>query len=172
MISYICFLESPNSYDGKQRCIVADPSEYVGWSNSNCEIKRRFICKVPASGNPTTIQPPTVPPPQACSEDGWIQFSKDQGGADEFCYFFNDNFNVRFNWFRAYDTCIEKGGRLASISSEQENNFIMQNLKTWMNPEGGWIGFHRDHKTGQFRWVDGSEDLAYNSWGPDGNFFK
>ena len=130
---------------------------------------------MPASGDPTTIQPPTRPPPQVCSEetpdDGWIIFSKDQGGTDEFCYLFFDNGNA-YDWIEAYDGCVQKGGRLASISSEQENNFVMNNLKDdWeeMSPNpAGWIGYQRDSKTGQFRWVDGSQNLEYESWGPNG----
>ena len=139
---------------------------------------RRFVCEVPSSGDPTTIQPPTIPPPQACSEetpeDGWILFSKDQGGTDEFCYFFQNDNDHRFDWIKAYDGCVEKGGRLASISSEQENNFVMNKLKNeWedMHPNpAGWIGYQRDSKTGQFRWVDGNKDLEYESWGPNGKY--
>ena len=145
---------------------MVDPWGEVGWKNSNCAVRRLFVCEVPASGNPTTIQPPTITPNKVCSsdtpDDGWVLFSKDQGGTDEYCYNFNTEYK---NWMDAYDDCTQRGGRLPSIHSEQENTFVMDNVNSY--DISSWIGFLRDSKTDQFQWVDGT-DADFKQWGKGG----
>ena len=68
----------------------------------------------------------------------------------------------------ARDSCLNKGGELVKISSEEENNFV----KDMANSEETWIGL-REVADGNFRWTDGSglsfSKLNYESTEPNGN---
>ena len=161
----------PDSSDGRYSCIATvEPYTYtLEWINDNCEIRRPFLCEVPASANPTTIQPPTLTPDMPCHSetpnDGWIQFTKDQGGTGEACY--NFNLGDYKSWLDASDECVRKGGRLTSVRSDQENRFLLQHLNTF-NDVVSWIGLQRDGLTGQFVWIEDWTSPDYLAWGPGG----
>ena len=166
------FIESyPNSHGGRDNCIMSDPynSNYE-WINSLCELRRPFVCEVPASANPTTIQPPTLPPDIPCHEDSpedmWILFPKDQGGSGEDCYNFMEGDYK--SWDDANRVCELKGSRLVTIHSEQENMFLSQKLFTQGRWALSWIGLRRDSMTGQFIWADDGTYPDYDAWAPDG----
>ena len=80
---------------------------------------------------------------------GWILWNGN-------CYKQNQD---PLNWKDAEKKCTEIGGRLASVHSDEENNFIFQtsnNAVTWlggndMSAEGSWI------------WSDGSS-RRYTNW--------
>ena len=135
-----------------------------------CELRKPYICEVPSSANPTTVQPPTLPPDIPCHsefpDDGWILHSKDQGGSGEFCY--NFNFGDYKSWRDAEDMCKIQGARMVSIHSEQENIFLTRKLYTQGQWALTWIGLQRDSITGQFMWVDDGTYPDYLSWAPGG----
>ena len=150
---------------------MSDPYNFnYEWINSLCELRRPFVCEVPASANPTTVQPPTLPPDIPChedsSEDTWILFPKDQGGSGEDCYNFMEGDYK--SWDDANRVCELTGSRLVTIHSEQENMFLSQKLFTQGRWALSWIGLRRDSVTGQFVWVDDGTYPDFNAWAPDG----
>ena len=160
----------PDSNSGIDACIminnVQDEQDdaKLAWKNNNCEIRLQYVCEVPAGYEPpTTIEPPTIPPPIPCNADNpsdlWKQFPIDQGGTGEYCYLFSD-INQK-NWIEANEYCIYKGGRLASVHSVQENDFIVHNFA---HNGIGWIGFLKDGPTDSFTWTDGTSPDFYR-WG-------
>ena len=164
----------PNSQDGKFSCITADPYYYMHeWMNDNCEIRMPFACEVVASTNPTTVAPPTPTPDAPCHsetpDDGWILFTADQGGSGEDCFNFGYDWK---DWMDAKKECEYKGGRLASIHSQQENNFITQKLANQGSWTISWIGLERDYATGQFVWIDDGNSPDFNAWGDGGMFSR
>jgi hypothetical protein len=173
---FILKVNYPDSNEGKYSCITTPATLYswtFEWMNEDCEIRRPFVCEVPASAHPTTIEPPTLPTPKACHaespEDGWVQFTIDDGGSGEDCFNFNA-FDYK-NWIDAKDECVRKGGRLASIHSEQENLFITRHLSMQSSYNIGWIGLQRDSLTGQFVWIDFGTNPDYLGWGEGGKSF-
>lgn len=64
------------------------------------------------------------------------------------------------SWYDAKEICEQKGGHLATITSESEQAFIESNKLTGMR----WIGLHLDDSN-TWAWVTG-ESYDYSNWGP------
>ena len=156
-------------------CIMANNGQdqegdaKIAWKNNNCEIRLQYVCEAPARYEPPTTQvPPTLLPPQPCDPnnpaDLWVKFPEDQGGDGQYCYLFSET-NQK-TWDGAKDDCILQGGRMVSVHSPQENDFIVHNLAR----NGiGWIGYIKDPSTDTFKWTDGSDPDFYR-WGPNRNY--
>ena len=72
------------------------------------------------------------------------------------CYkFFMEN----MNWANAESHCTEQGGHLASVHSDQENEFILG----LSSSEQFWIGGNDEEVEGEWVWSDGS-DFSYSFW--------
>ena len=162
----------PDSHEGQHACITADPYYYMHeWMNDNCELRMPFACEVIASQNPTTVAPPTPTPDAPCRpetpNDGWIKFTVDDGGSGDWCFKFNSDTK---DWVTAKQECEFGGGRLASIHSQQENDFITRKVAedqtSWDHIS--WIGLQRDYATGQFVWIDNGTNPDYDKWGDGG----
>jgi hypothetical protein len=67
----------------------------------------------------------------------------------------------RMKWPQAQAYCQMKGANLASIHSQQENNFIQRKI---CKKESCWIGYTDEVTEGQFKWVDGSA-YTWDNWG-------
>ncbi len=66
---------------------------------------------------------------------------------------------ARVNWKKAERLAREAGGYLASIASEEENDFISRRLIE----RHAYIGLTDESEEGQFEWLDGSP-LSYTNW--------
>ena len=77
---------------------------------------------------------------------------------DGFCYRTFES-NDQFTWNVAQSSCHSWGGNLASITSEQENNFL--HLNTPYAAVDCWIGLTNMDR-GDYYWVDG-EALNFNN---------
>jgi len=74
-------------------------------------------------------------------------------------------------WFQAKRACENAGGYLATITSEDEMNFIWQKFgslftKTWKGP---WIGLSDAANENDWRWVTGEssvvgQEMVYANW--------
>jgi hypothetical protein len=62
------------------------------------------------------------------------------------------------NFSVAESACVAWGGHLASVSSAQENNYILAIISSDI-----WIGLHFDVEVADFVFTDGSP-LAYTNW--------
>ena len=64
----------------------------------------------------------------------------------------------RLSWFQAKVACNKAGGHLVIITSNEENEFVKSR-----GCGDYWIGLADEYKTGNWKWVDGS-DVLYADW--------
>ncbi|XP_054707984.1 C-type mannose receptor 2-like [Uloborus diversus] len=100
---------------------------------------------------PATLLTRTV---LAC-EEGWYAFEQN-------CYKIGGSKKImKVTWWKALEYCTDVGGKLATISSEEEFDF----LKTFINleiRENIWIGLS-DSRPGGFSWADGTA-ANFTNW--------
>lgn len=68
-----------------------------------------------------------------------------------------------YTWPDASSTATSVGAHLITITSVQENSFVLSNLDQTYNY--AWIGLHNTGTVGSFAWVTG-EPLGYTNWIP------
>ncbi|XP_027624797.1 low affinity immunoglobulin epsilon Fc receptor isoform X4 [Tupaia chinensis] len=85
-----------------------------------------------------------------CPKD-WVNFKHK-------CYYFGKGAK---KWIQARYACEDLGGRLVSIHSREEQDF----LTTRANKKGSWIGLRDVFVEGEFLWMDGSP-VGYSNWYP------
>ena len=67
-------------------------------------------------------------------------------------------------WATCRDAAIARGGRLVTIRSKAENDWLAQNiLSSAVNSSGAWIGLTDEGSEGQWRWISG-EPVSYTNW--------
>ncbi|MGA1223481.1 MAG: M12 family metallo-peptidase [Phycisphaerales bacterium] len=71
------------------------------------------------------------------------------------------------NWLTAYNAAIARGGRLATITSQSEADFVYRTLVSngigWAGAQGPWIGLYK--QSGVWRWVT-NEPYEFTQWAP------
>lgn len=78
-------------------------------------------------------------------------------------------FDTSMNWYVAKAFCEKRGGYLATITSQSENDFVWYNLgKSSTNSGGIWLGATNDKNstesgTGAYQWITG-EKWNYTNW--------
>ena len=65
-------------------------------------------------------------------------------------------------WIEAKIDCKSRGGHLVTISSQEENDFVMNLIKS----DSVWIGFTDESIEGSWQWVTG-ESVTYTNWSQD-----
>ncbi|KAF5929388.1 hypothetical protein HPG69_013684 [Diceros bicornis minor] len=117
---------------------------------------------VPAAGpatGPTTL-PTTAAPLSLSSTPGstcntcpeqWVSFQKK-------CYYFGEGPK---KWIEARFACSKLQGRLVSIHSQEEQDFLTKRA----NKKGSWIGLRDLNIEGEFVWMD-ENPLDYSNWQP------
>lgn len=83
--------------------------------------------------------------------EGWLHFQQK-------CYYFGQGAK---RWVQARFTCEDLDGRLVSIHSQEEQDFLTKHA----NKRGSWIGLRDLDLEGEFIWMDGSP-LGYSNWNP------
>ncbi|KFO22969.1 Low affinity immunoglobulin epsilon Fc receptor [Fukomys damarensis] len=83
-----------------------------------------------------------------CPEQ-WVNFQQK-------CYYFGEGAK---QWVQARFTCDDLEGRLVSIHSQEEQDFLTKHA----NKEGSWIGLRDLDVEGEFIWMDGSP-VDYSNW--------
>ena len=84
------------------------------------------------------------------------------------CYFIDDTPTSKQADARA--PCQNKGGDLAIIKSEEENEFIRHLVlqQDKVTHFGVWLGFQRKQTDSKFYWIDGTSlEGGYTNWGPN-----
>ncbi|XP_025113809.1 perlucin-like protein [Pomacea canaliculata] len=79
---------------------------------------------------------------------------------DESCYALLDQ---QVTWLKAREYCVAVGGHLVEIDSEDENNFILNLLKTH-GATGSWIGLQDLIEEGHFLWTTTQRQAVYTNW--------
>uniref|UniRef100_A0AC34RT37 C-type lectin domain-containing protein n=1 Tax=Panagrolaimus sp. JU765 TaxID=591449 RepID=A0AC34RT37_9BILA len=112
------------------------------WSAIDCKMSNPFVCEFPAK----------IDYNYEFCDDGWAHFNFTHS-----CY---KKFSVTkaINQSTAESYCVQKGGHLASIHSDEENEFIGElasiGLITNAFASVFWIGGKRDDNSANWRWVD------------------
>eukprot|EP01043_Picozoa_sp_COSAG02_P052311 COSAG02_NODE_5614_length_4181_cov_11.419157_7_plen_180_part_01 len=112
----------------------------------------------------TSAAPSRAPPPPTPScPPGYLGFGVS-------CYFFSHH---KASWADARDQCVEYGGALATIESQEEDDFIANHLLTELVANDDyWIGLN-DVDTGEnigpFSWTSG---VAYTGLPAEGNSYS
>ncbi|XP_033624558.1 macrophage mannose receptor 1-like [Asterias rubens] len=121
---------------------ILDMSTNGEWSTSPCTSQRKFICEKDEGTCPV----------------GW----RIHGGQ---CYQFNTY--SAMTWTDAKHNCEAQGAFLASIFSDDENDFVFRQFDdlTGVGVTDIWIGISDYSLDGQFAWVDGAS-VSYNNWNP------
>jgi len=125
----------------------------ASWNYATCSAgfwATKFVCQIDLGTTTTTTTTTTTGCP-----NGMVVFNQN-------CYKFVDTAKT---WNEAEAVCqsqIWKGkGHLASIHSEEENNFVSS-----LSTERFWLGGNDLQKDGVWTWSDGSA-ITYNNWYPD-----
>jgi hypothetical protein len=71
-------------------------------------------------------------------------------------------FETPLSWHDAKKKCVEMGGRLASIESEEENVFVAE-LASKARVTAIWLGGSDEKQEGKWLWVDG-QAMKYANW--------
>ena len=66
-------------------------------------------------------------------------------------------------WYDAEQSCVMKGGRLASIDSEAESEYLSSLLNSSNDDVAMWIGYAYNVSSGSWTWADGSQS-GYTNW--------
>jgi hypothetical protein len=76
-------------------------------------------------------------------------------------------FDTSMGWHTAKAFCERRGGYLATITSQSENNFVWSHLASKANKPGNiWLGATNDKTdTGAYQWITG-EVWSFTNWGP------
>uniref|UniRef100_A0A3Q2U0S8 C-type lectin domain-containing protein n=1 Tax=Fundulus heteroclitus TaxID=8078 RepID=A0A3Q2U0S8_FUNHE len=93
------------------------------------------------------------PAPQCDLASGWRQHGSN-------CYKFNSE--TMKSWSAARHDCVQEGGDLVSITSQQENTYSPTGISLWM-------GGHDSVTEGGWEWTDGSpfRYIRWNAGNPD-----
>nr|XP_034345452.1 low affinity immunoglobulin epsilon Fc receptor isoform X6 [Arvicanthis niloticus] len=81
----------------------------------------------------------------------WLHFQQK-------CYYFGRGSK---QWLQARFACSNLEGRLVSIHSQTEQDFLTQHI----NKRDSWIGLQDLNMEGEFLWTDGSP-MSYSNWNP------
>lgn len=69
------------------------------------------------------------------------------------------------DWHSAKERCNKYGGHLVTITSKEENDFLINNLPK-SNKSFFWIGATDEEQEGVWQWVT-SESFSYDNWSED-----
>uniref|UniRef100_A0A6A7G2Y8 Macrophage mannose receptor 1-like n=1 Tax=Hirondellea gigas TaxID=1518452 RepID=A0A6A7G2Y8_9CRUS len=145
-------------YEPVQLCVFASitPGRQGLWLTDQCSDRHKILCEYPR------VNPPTAIPPirrsllfrQFCSPD-WTH-----NPATRSCYklMIDGGLPQRF----AEQTCVQYGGHLVSVNSEQEERFIIGMSQVQNFPYTTiWTGLYL--KNQEYLWLDGSAS-TYLNW--------
>lgn len=83
-------------------------------------------------------------------------------------YYWNTHYYAFYDsatsWDEAVKFCTDKGGYLASITSEDENTVVFGFLQE-KGIQNAYIGWYLDDNTKRWQWVNG-EEVVYENWSP------
>jgi len=129
----------PNNY-GSGDCVVADISDGFKWKDIQCAERHRVLCKADA----------IIGEEEPRCGEGETAF-------DSSCYWADGSYI--YNFTAAQDECRARGLQLASIHSQQEQDFIADLAAS----SRLYIGLTDVAVEGEFRWTDGTP-LDFQYW--------
>lgn len=73
-------------------------------------------------------------------------------------------FDLSMSWHAARDYCQQQGGYLTTLTSEDESQFVYNQLVFLSPNQGSWIGLTDEGVERQYKWITG-EPFVYSNWG-------
>uniref|UniRef100_A0A0B7BIK3 Macrophage mannose receptor 1-like n=1 Tax=Arion vulgaris TaxID=1028688 RepID=A0A0B7BIK3_9EUPU len=157
--------DEPNSAIAAEDCVEVMGSS-KRWNDLSCYLSRAYVCSIVRGFiMPSVLPTVSTTPSPTCMDKGWLF----HGG---FCYLMSPSYgrNSSLNWFKARQKCQMLGGDLASINSNDENNFFSTELSK-IEIRLFWIGLNQLDQSA-YVWSDGSPE-SFLAWGPnEPNDFK
>ncbi|XP_069120617.1 macrophage mannose receptor 1-like isoform X2 [Argopecten irradians] len=127
------------------------------WADYSCIQRNGYICKKQGRAH-TTVKPSTTMRVPAGMMLGCPNYWKPHGSS---CYQF---VSKSITWDQGRTLCRSRGGYLATIASQADQNFFVSQLP--VNHTGGyWIGLNDKLVQNDFQWSDGSK-VTYTAWAP------
>ncbi|CAB3993328.1 Hypothetical predicted protein [Paramuricea clavata] len=145
----------PDSYNGREACtqLYGD----IGyWSDVNCFTLKPFVCKrkMTSGTGPRTTVSTTFAQSSRCKED-WYLFSN-------MCYMISNSSNYK-SWHEAETSCKRMGGHLASVTNNEEKDFLRQLIRPKF-VYSFWIGLHDVGGESLYKWTDGTGYGKFIYW--------
>lgn len=72
-------------------------------------------------------------------------------------------YDVNTTWMLAYKTCARLGGHLVTISSQQENDIVLNLFKQNTTTGFLWLGATDERSEGNWAWIT-DENFSYSNW--------
>lgn len=110
---------------------------------------------------PETESPPEIIPPDNPDEPDEVKSRPE--GAEEFNGHYYKVVNESLYWSEAREKCEEEGGYLATITSQEEQNFVADLIEVKGEKKNYWLGGTDNEEEGVWRWITG-EDWSYTNW--------
>ncbi|CAJ0568168.1 unnamed protein product, partial [Mesorhabditis spiculigera] len=153
-------------------CVALNIEERT-WRTIDCATPLPFVCRF--AELQTTTPHTTTPDPDAVCEDGWKYFAK-----TDMCYLHGRE----MSYYEAEDFCQEHRGHLASIHSQEENDFVRdlaynttcdRNGNRWLYGVTVLGGQVNETSNETMWWTDGSAPdftarLCSSGSGSEGNY--
>jgi len=133
----------PDNY-GSEDCVVADISDGFNWKDIHCTELHPVLCKAAA----------VVSEEEPRCGEGEHLF----GGAT--CFWVDASSSQLYTWSEAEDECRARGMRLASIHSQEEQDFIWGLAD---RDQTTWIGLSDRTAEGVHEWSDGTP-YDFDGW--------
>ncbi|KAJ8036335.1 Macrophage mannose receptor 1 [Holothuria leucospilota] len=129
-----------------------------GWNDKECTALRSWICQIDRGRVPinTPSPPPSLPSYTPCpTANDWVL-------EGDYCYYFSAGANVRLGWNDANAWCMQNGGYLTSIHSDDEQDKVFYYASTYTYTDH-WIGIREYDIEGTYVWAD-KTPLDYQHW--------
>uniref|UniRef100_A0A914UMP0 C-type lectin domain-containing protein n=1 Tax=Plectus sambesii TaxID=2011161 RepID=A0A914UMP0_9BILA len=105
-----------------------------------------------------------------CCTDGFSLYTEQSPKTKPMCYKAINDWKANFE--RSREGCKSIGGRLATIHSPIENQFVLDLAKNISSPDYVWIGLVKDEKTpvtpqdptGNWVWAEDKAKPTYSNW--------
>jgi len=135
------------------------------FGNQLSQTSSELISKICSLGRPASVEPVLLG-----ALDVWAaaqELRKNQDAIPQHVKSFEDHHYVLYTqpmtWKEAKRSCESVGGHLATITSQEEDDWIR---KTFPQSWQFWLGATDEAKENEWQWVTG-EDWQYSSWGSD-----
>ncbi|XP_069504437.1 macrophage mannose receptor 1-like [Ambystoma mexicanum] len=155
--------KEPNFANNDENCVVMY-RDFGLWNDINCGFAYPSICERHNSSINSTFAPTSLMPLGGCPSN-WLSHKKR-------CYKISGDGEIEVrSWSAARQQCINQGGNLATINSDDVQDFLLYHLNDMQ--VGVWIGFNDINFETKFLWTDGS-GVYYTNWAkgaPNGRLY-
>lgn len=133
----------PALMTNQTKCVLAKTDKVRQWETENCDLIFLFICETydrgPIDNTPTQTDDPIPKLRHSCAGEDWY---KRKGK----CYQYLSH---PVDWSEGREKCRNNGGRMLTLESLEEYNFVQISVRPFMGNGQAWTGLRKDKK---FTW--------------------